>query len=103
MACTTTLHDEQTALEYIAGCFTAGELPPLEPEAETINQAVVGQKSGGWFADRTLSAFLAGLEAQVASAMSAAINDHLQVGQNQRLKPSDQWERELAERIGQQL
>jgi hypothetical protein len=102
VTCTRTLHDEQTALEYIARCFAAGELLPLEPEAETTIPAVVGQNSGDWSANRTVSAFLGGLEVKVANAMSAGIIEHLQA-EEERRKPCDQWERQLAERIGQQL
>lgn len=102
VTCNATLQVEEIALEYIARCFVAGGLLPLEPETEPT--PVVGQDGGDhWTADRTLSAFLGGLEAKVANAMSTGLLEHLQAEEPQQPKDSEQWERRLAERIGSQL
>lgn len=101
VASTVTLQVEQTALEYIAGCFVAGELLPLEPEAEPAPEpAPAGRER--WYPDRTLAGFLGALQVQVANAISMGLVEHLQVEEDQ-LKSSDRWERRLTERIGQQL
>lgn len=100
VASTTSLQVEQIALDYIARCFVAGEILPLEPEAEPAPFEHVVEE---WSADRTLSAFLCALEAKVASAISMAMFEHLQADEHLQLMSSAQSDRQLCERTGQQL